>query len=46
MMWMELEGIMLSRTGQSEKDNYVISLICGNLKDKTEDQSGREGKMK
>ena len=28
MMWMELEGIMLSEISQSEKDNYhMISLI-------------------
>ena len=28
--WMELEGIMLSEIGQSEKDRYhIISLICG-----------------
>ena len=27
---MELEGIMLSEIGQSEKDNYhMVSLICG-----------------
>ena len=30
MMWLELEGIMLSEMSQSEKDNYhMISLICG-----------------
>jgi len=28
-MWMELEGIMLSEINQSEKDNYMIPLICG-----------------
>ena len=28
MMWMELEGIMLSEISQSEKDNYhMLSLI-------------------
>ena len=27
--WMELEGIMLSEINQSEKDNYMISLIRG-----------------
>ena len=28
MMWMELEGVMLSEISQSEKDNYhMISLI-------------------
>ena len=26
--WMELEGIMLSEISQSEKDRYMISLIC------------------
>ena len=30
MIWMELEGIMLSKISQSEKDKYhMISLICG-----------------
>ena len=30
VMWMNLEGIMLSEISQSEKDNYhMISLICG-----------------
>ena len=30
MTWMELEGIMLSKISQSEKDKYhVVSLICG-----------------
>ena len=28
--WLELQGIMLSKISQSEKDNYhMISLICG-----------------
>ena len=28
--WMELEGIMLSKISQAEKDKYqMISLICG-----------------
>ena len=27
-MWMELEGIVLSEISQSEKDRYMISLIC------------------
>ena len=27
--WMDLENIMLSEINQSEKDKYVISLICG-----------------
>ena len=30
MTWIELEGIMLSKISQSEKDKYhMISLICG-----------------
>ena len=30
LMWLELEGIMLSEISQSEKDNYhMVSLICG-----------------
>ena len=28
--WMDLEGILLSKTSQEEKDKYcMISLICG-----------------
>ena len=31
--WIELEGIMLSETSQTEKDKYhMISLMCGILK--------------
>ena len=30
LTWMELEGIMLSKVNQAEKDNYLmVSLICG-----------------
>ena len=29
LMWMELEGIMLSEISQLEKDNYMVSLIWG-----------------
>ena len=29
MTWMELEDITLGKISQSEKDNYMISLICG-----------------
>ena len=33
--WMDLKGVMLSETGQSEKDKYyMISLMCGNQKTK------------
>ena len=27
--WMELVSVMLSEISQSEKDKYMISLICG-----------------
>ena len=27
--WIDLENIMLSEISQSEKDKYVVSLICG-----------------
>ena len=28
--WMKLEGIMLSKISETEKDkNYMISLVCG-----------------
>ena len=29
LTWTELEGIMLSKISQSEKDNYTVSLMCG-----------------
>jgi len=28
-IWMDLEIIILSETSQTEKDKYMISLICG-----------------
>ena len=28
-IWMDLESIMLSEISQMEKDNQMISLICG-----------------
>ena len=42
---MKLEGIMLSEISQSEKDNYMISLMW-NLRNKIEDHRGREEKIK
>ena len=30
--WMNLEIIVLSEVSQTEKDKYMISLICGLLK--------------
>ena len=44
--WMELEGIMLRETSQSGKDNYHMISLMWNLKDKTEEHRGREGKLK
>ena len=29
LTWIELEGIMLGEISQAEKDNYMVSLICG-----------------
>ena len=29
LTWMKLEEIMLSEISQEEKDNYMVSLICG-----------------
>ena len=45
MTWMELEGIILSEINQSEKDNYMISLMW-NLRNKTDEHRGRKGKIK
>ena len=41
---MELEDIMLREINQSEKDNYVISLM--EFKKQNEDHRGREEKIK
>ena len=30
--WMDLEMIILREVSQTEKDKYMISLICGNFK--------------
>ena len=41
-IWMELEYIMLSEISQSEKDKYhMISLICGNLRNKIDEHRGK-----
>ena len=42
---MELEGIMLSKIGQSEKDNYHMISLTWNLRNKTEAHREREGKI-
>jgi len=46
MMWMELEGIMLSEISQSEKDNYHMISLIWNLRNKTVDHRGREEKIR
>ena len=46
MTWMEVEGIMLSKVSQSEKDNYHLISLMWNLRNKTEDHRGRERKIK
>ena len=46
MTWMELDSIMLSEIGQSEKDKYHTFTLMWNLRNKTEEHRGREGKIK
>ena len=46
MMWMELEGIMLSEINLSEKDNYHMIPLMWNLRNKTNEHRGVEGKIK
>ena len=46
LAWMKLEGIMLSEISQSEKDSYHIISLMWNLRNKTEDHRGKEGKIK
>ena len=45
-MWMEPAGIKLSKISQSEKDKYHMISLIWNLRNKTEDHRGREGKNK
>ena len=33
--WMDLEMIILNEVSQTEKDKYMVSLICGNSKNDT-----------
>ena len=46
MMWIELEGIMLTETSQSEKDKYHMISLMWNLRNKTNEHRGVEGKIK
>ena len=41
---MELEGVMLSKISQAEKDNYMVSLMW-NIRNSTEDHRVRKGKL-
>ena len=45
LMWMELEGIMLSKISQSEKDHYHMVSLMWNIRNSTEDNRGRDGKL-
>ena len=45
-MWMELEGIMLSEVRQSEKNKYHMISLIWNLRNKTDERMGREGKIR
>ena len=42
---MELEGILLSEIGQSEKDIPYVFTHMWNLRNLTEDHKGKEGKI-
>ena len=47
MKWMELECIMLSEISQSERDkHHLISLRMWNLRNRTDEHRGREGKIR
>ena len=46
MMWMELEGIMLSEISQSENYKYHDFTHMWNFKNKTDEHRGRERKTK
>ena len=41
-MWMELEGVMLSEIGQSEKDSYAMVSLMWNSRNSTDEHRGRE----
>ena len=45
-MWMELECIVLSKISQSEKDKYHMTSLMWNLRNKTDEHRGREGKTR
>ena len=46
VMWMELEGIMPSNTGQLEKGKYHDFTHMWYFRNKTDEHRGREGKSK
>ena len=43
MIWLELESVMLSDVNQSEKDKYHRISLVWNLRNKTNEQRGKEG---
>ena len=44
--WMELEGIMVSKISQSEKDKHHYDFThMRTLRDKTDEHKGREAKI-
>ena len=46
-LWTELEGIMLSKISQSEKDRYHMTFTyMWNLRNSTNEHKGKEGKNK
>ena len=45
-MWMELQGMMLSKISQSEKDKHHYDFThMRTLRDKTDEHKGRETKI-
>ena len=42
MTWMELECIMLSKVSQTQKDKYRMISLMWNLRNKTDEHTGRD----
>ena len=46
LMWMEIEGIILSKISQSEKNKYHLISLMWNLRNKTDEHKGKGRKNK
>ena len=42
IMWMDLECIMLSKVSQTQKDKYRMISLMWNLRNKTDEHTGRD----